>query len=143
MRLEPFCSMDLHYVDDFHLATPYDGDSGLGWGVGAGTVSGGLSGSATWSNQPTRRGDGSMLPDARGVIALGDGDEVFFDLTGRTVFVDGPDGAVGRQLLMCLFETGAAAHRWLNNTVCVAEGVIDPARMTMHLDVARCVVEPA
>jgi hypothetical protein len=57
-------------------------------GVGDGTVTGErLSGGVQWSNQPRRRGDGTMLPDARGVITTHEGAEVFFDLTGRTVFV--------------------------------------------------------
>ena len=144
MRLEALCAMDLHYVDGFHLATPYGGESGLGWGVGAGTVTGErLAGTAQWSNQPARRGDGTMLPNARVVITTADGAEVFVDLTGRTVFVEQASGLVGRQLLMALFESADEQHAWLNGTVCVAEGVIDAERMSMHLDVFLCVSELA
>ena len=142
MRLEALCAMDLRYVDGYHLATPYGGESGLGWGVGEGTVTGErLAGTARWSNQPTRRGDGSMLPNARGVITAADGAEVFFDLSGRTVFEEQPSGLVGRQLLMALFESADERYGWLNTTVCVAEGVIDAERGSMHLEVLLCIRE--
>ncbi len=59
-----------------------------------------------WSNHPRARGDGVMLPCARGVILTDDGAEVMFDLTGRTVFAEQPSGGkAGRQLLMTLFES--------------------------------------
>jgi hypothetical protein len=50
-------SMDLRYTSDFHLVRPYGNESGVGWGVGDGTVAGErLSGSTQWSNQPRRPG---------------------------------------------------------------------------------------
>ena len=91
------------------------------------------------TNYPSGRGDGVMLPSARGVITTGDGAEVMFDLTGRTVFVAQPSGeTVGRQLLMTLFETEHESYTWLNNTVCVTEGKIDPERMVTHMEVWLC-----
>jgi hypothetical protein len=139
MRLEPLCAMDLEYVGGFHLATPYGSESGAGWGVGVGQVTGErLSGTAQWSNHPERRGDGTMLPNARGVITAEDGAEILFSLAGRTVWLDRDGEHVGRQLLMTLFESGHERYSWLNNTVCVAEGVIDPERLTVHLEVDLC-----
>ena len=142
MRLEPLCAFDLHYTSDFHLTRPYGNESGTGWGVGDGRVTGErLTGTAQWSNQPARRGDGAMLPNARGVVATDDGAEVVFDLTGRTVFVDRDGEEVGRQLLLVLLESEDGRYAWLNNAVCVGDGVISPETMTMHLDVFQCVSE--
>ncbi len=143
MHVDRFCSMDLRYTGDFHMARPYGNESGLGWGVGDGTVTGGrLSGDALWSNQPHRRGDGAMLPNARGVITTHEGAEVLFDLTGRTVFVDRDGELVGRQLLMALFESEDERYSWLNNKVCMAEGTIDPRVLTVHIEVYTCESDP-
>lgn len=142
MRLDVLCTMDMRYTSDFHLARPYGNEAGLGWGVGDGTVTGErLAGAAQWSNQPARRGDGVMLPNARGVIATADRAEVFFDLTGRTVFVEHGGHEVGRQLLTVLFETEHPRYAWLNNTVCVGEGVIDPVALTVAIEVYLVVTE--
>lgn len=84
MRLEPLCRMDLRYVEGPHVIRPYGNEAGLAWGTGAGSASGErLSGDVVWSNPPTRRGDGTMLPNARGVVMTTDGAKVVFDLTGR------------------------------------------------------------
>ena len=142
MRLEPLCAFDLQYTSDFHLARPYGNESGIGWGVGGGRVSGVLlAGSAQWSKQPGRRGDGAMLPNGRGVVTTADEAEVVFDLTGRTVFVDRDGEEVGRQLLLVLLESEDGRYAWLNNAVCVGDGVISAETMTMHLDVFQCVSE--
>jgi hypothetical protein len=112
-------------------------------GVGGGRVEGErLSGTAQWSNHPQRRGDGAMLPNARGVITTDGGAEVLFSLTGRTVWLDRDGGQVGRQLLMTLFESQDERYSWLNNTVCMAQGVIDPERLSVHLEVEICLSDP-
>jgi hypothetical protein len=139
MRLDWLCSMELRYTTDFHLARPYGNESGVGWGIGEGTASGErLSGTVQWSNQPRRRGDGTMLPNARGVITTAEAAEVFFDLTGRTAFVDRDGEKVGRQLLMTLFESEDERYSWLNDTVCMTEGAIDMARGISTFQVFRC-----
>lgn len=139
MRLERLCAMDWRYTTDFHLLRPYGGESGLAWGLGDGTVTGErLAGTAQWSNQPSRRGDGAMLPNARGVVTTSDGAEVFVDLTGRTVFVQSEGITVGRQLLMALLTAEDERYAWLNNTVCMAEGKIDPERLSAHFEVFVC-----
>jgi len=139
MRLEPLCSFDLHYIGDFHLARPYHGEAGTGWGRGEGVTRGArLSGVMAWSNHPARRGDGAMLPNARGVITTEDGAEVLVDLNGRTVWVERDGREVGRQLLMVVMESEHDDYLWLNNAFCVGEGVIDPETMTSHIDVFQC-----
>ncbi len=139
MRLERLCTMDLQYVGDFDLVRPYGNESGLGYGGGEGSVEGErLSGSLRWSNHPTRRGDGVMLPSARGAITTADGAIVLCDLTGRTVFVTIDGETVGRQLLMTLFESEDERYTWLNETVCIAEGAIDPVQMAAHFLIHMC-----
>ena len=142
MRLEPLCAFDLRYTQDFHLVRPYGNESGSGWGIGDGRVSGErLAGTAQWSNQPDRRGDGAMLPNARGVVVTDDGAEVVFSLTGRTVFAERLGEEVGRQLLLVLLESEDERYAWLNNTVCVGDGLVSAETMTMHLEVFECVGE--
>jgi hypothetical protein len=143
MHLEHLCALHLQYEAGFHFVSPYKGDSGIGWGIGRGTASGErLQGTVRWSNHPSRRGDGVMLPCARGVVLTTDSAEVMFDLTGRTVFMDQPSGEkAGRQLLMTLFETENESYKWLNNTVCMTEGQIDPERLFMHMEVWLCHAE--
>ena len=113
MRLEPLCAFDLQYTSDFHLARPYGNESGIGWGVGAGPAA-----------------DEQLYADMAA-----------FDLTGRTVFVDRDGEEVGRQLLLVLLESEDGRYAWLNNAVCVGEGVISPETMTIHLEVSQCVTE--
>jgi hypothetical protein len=133
----------LQYEGGFHFVGPYEGGAGIGWGIGSGTASGErLQGTLRWSNHPSGRGDGVMLPWTRGVVLTDDGAEVMFDLTGRTVFVDQPSGEkVGRQLLMTLLESENESYKWLNNTVCMTEGKIDPERLVMHMEVWLCYAE--
>lgn len=139
MHLEKLCTLELQYVGDFHYVGPYAGESGIGWGRGEGTASGDrLRGVVQWSNHPRGRGDGVMLPAARGVVTTHDGADVLFDLTGRTVFVERDGEKVGRQLLMTLFEAEDERYRWLNQTVCMTEGAIDPVRMVMRMEVHLC-----
>ncbi len=142
MKLEGLCTLEIAYIGPFHLARPYGNESGLGWGRGEGTVSGDqLSGRLEWSNHPARRGDGAMLPNTRGVITTDDGASVLFELTGRTVFAEHEGEQVGRQLMMMLLESEHDAYRWLNDTVAICEGRIDPVRTTARVDVHLCISE--
>src|SRR4051812_23815104 len=100
MLLNPLCSLDLRYEGDFHLVRPYGNESGTGWGRGDGTVTGErVSGRYSWSNHPRRRGDGSMLPNVRGVVTTIDGAELMLELTGRTSF---DQHGIGHQSLFVL-----------------------------------------
>ena len=81
-----------------------------------------------------------MQPATRGVITS-DGVAVMFDFTGRTLFVDRDGEVAGRQLLMTLFESDHDLYRWLNDTVCMTEGAIDPVRKVMRAKVYLCVPE--
>ena len=139
MHLVPLCTMDLGYVGGFHSARPYGNEAGIGWGIGDGTAAGDqLSGDVQWSNHPIRRGDGMMLPNLRGMVVTPDDHEVFFDLGGRTTWVERVDETLGRQLFAAFFESEAEPYKWLNDEVCIAEGVIDPKHLTFHLDIHLC-----
>ena len=105
MHLAKLCSIEFRYLDA-HFPKPYGDESGPGWGIGEGTVSGErLSGTLQWSNHPSLRSDGVALPDFRGVISTADGARVLVSFTGRTAFVPRGNETVGRQLLMALFES--------------------------------------
>ena len=72
------------------------------------------------------------------LVTTEDGAEVFFDLVGRTVWVERAGHEVGRQLLAVTLESGHEAYAWLNQTFCVREGVIDPGTLTARIVVALC-----
>jgi hypothetical protein len=141
MQLEYICDMQLvyrhepFYADKFLLVRPYGGEEGTGYGEGDGTVSGPrLRGSLRWVNHPHRRSDGTMLPDAHGVILTDDRAAIMFTLQGRTVF----EQQQGKQLLSVIFETETEAYRWLNSLFCVLEGLIDGERLQMRARVYAC-----
>ena len=129
VRLEPLCSFDWSYDEDvrlpapgYALVSPYGSDEGIAYGEGRGTASGLVAGSVVWSNYPHRRSDGRMLPNVRGLITTDDGATIVFEFRGRTIFVEGDPS--GRQNLVGWFEADDQRYRWLNDTVCIAEGRI-------------------
>jgi hypothetical protein len=137
MRLERLCEMRWAYRDGFELVKPYGGEEGLGYGEGTGTVNGErLSGTVRWANHPRRRSDGRMLPNGGGVLTTSEGAKLPFLFQGRTVF----DGAVGSQLIVFWFEAADERYRWLNDAVCVAEGLIKGAG-EVRIAVYECVNE--
>ncbi len=61
---------------------------------------------------------------------------------GRTIWIGAEGHRKGRQVLMILFEAEAERYRWLNDAVCILEGVIDPRALTMApMPVYVCVNE--
>lgn len=75
-----------------------------------------------------------MLPDAHGVIVTIDKAVIMFTLQGRTVF----EQDHGKQLLGVSFEAEAETYRWLNETFCVLEGLIDSERLRMRARIHSC-----
>jgi hypothetical protein len=137
VRLEPVSVFRLSYEEDARIAAPgyaivsaYGGDEGIGYGEGRGTATGGIEGDVVWSNYPRRRSDGQMLPNARGLITTADGGAILFELRGRTIF--GDDG-LGRQNLVGWFESDHESYRWLNDVVCIAEGMIGAEGMEIRV----------
>jgi hypothetical protein len=141
MHLDPLGEMELVYRDSsfgekFILARPFGSEEGSGYGEGEGSIKGErINGTLRWVNHPHRRSDGSMLPDAHGVIKTVDGAMVLFAMQGRTVWV----GETGRQLLSVTFESQHERYKWLNNTYCVLEGAIDSVALKMRSRVYACI----
>lgn len=141
MQLEFICDMELRWNnepltgEEFILVRPYGGEEGSGWGEGDGTVSGPrLQGKLRWYNHPHRRSDGTMLPNASGIIVTPDQAVILVTIQGRTAF----EGDVGRQLLSVLFESEAEAYRWLNTSLCVLEGIVLDKPLRMRARVYAC-----
>ena len=137
MRLELLSVFRWSYEEGARVPAPgyaivsaYGGDEGIGYGEGRGTATGRIEGDVVWSNYPRRRSDGQMLPNARGLITTSDGAAILFELRGRTIF--GDDG-VGRQNLVGWFESDDERYRWLNDVVCIAEGMIGTEGMEIHV----------
>ena len=126
MRLEPICDMQLSYQGGFSLVKPYGGEEGSGYGHGDGRADGPrLSGAVLWANHPRRRSDGRMLPNAGGLVTTQDGAKVTFLMQGRTVFGENAKGErVGGQNIVMWFEADDERYKWLNDAMCVVEGVI-------------------
>ncbi len=145
MRLNLLCEMQLGYdqIDDktdFTLVRPYGGEEGSGFGGGTGAVTGEkLTGTLRWVNHPHRRTDSVMLPDAHGMITTHDGAIVLFSLSGRTIITNGR----GTQLLTMLFEAEDERYRWINNTYCVMEGIINVTKGVVESKVWQCINELA
>src|SRR5436189_6213414 len=147
MRLEKISVFRWSYDEDirvptpgYALVSPYDGEEGIGYGEGRGTATGRIQGAVVWSNYPRRRSDGRMLPDVRGLVRTGDGASILFELRGRTIFEgDQP----GRQNLVGWFESDQENYRWLNDVVCIAEGLITTPgwRSTCMAAYATCSIE--
>lgn len=143
MRLKPLCTLELAYREEslyqgkFVVARPYDSKEASAYGEGDGWVKGEkLQGTLRWVNHPHCRTDGVWLPNLHGVIQTEDGASILFSLQGRTKFM--ADGK-GHQLLTTIFETGDERYKWLNDSICVLEGVIEG--FAMHAQVFQCINE--
>jgi hypothetical protein len=137
MRLEELSVFQWTYGDTaridppgYVLVSPYDGLEGIAYGEGRGTAAGRIEGSVVWSNYPRRRSDGRMLPNVRGLITTHDGASILFELRGRTIF-EGDEP--GRQNLVGWFESADVRYQWLNDVVCIAEGLITDEGMEVRV----------
>ena len=139
VRLEPLSVFRWNYEEDVRVKAPgytvlsaYGSEEGIGYGEGRGTATGRIDGTVVWSNYPRRRTDGRMLPNLRGLITTHDGASVIFELRGRTIF-EGDEP--GRQNLVGWFESDHESYRWLNDLVCIAEGLISATAGDMVINV--------
>lgn len=132
MRLNPLCDARWTYelIEEVAAAPGRDGRV---YGQGTGTLTGRLSGTASWSNFPRIRG-GYASPDAHGVIKVDDG-VVLFTLTGLSSLTD------GRGVHVLTFQTDAPSHLWLGDVIAVGEGSIDVERHELAMRYYECVVE--
>jgi hypothetical protein len=137
MKLEEISVFHLQYEEDVRIAAPgyalvgaYETQEAAAYGEGRGKADGRIEGSVVWSNYPRRRSDDRMLPNLRGLIVTRDGAEIVFEFRGRTIF-EGEEP--GRQNLVGWFESGDPRYRWLNDVVCIAEGLIADEGMRIHV----------
>ena len=136
MRLEHLCDMELGYQGGFTLIQPYASEEGAGFGAGEGMASGDrLAGRIRWVNHPQRRSDGVMLPNVHGVITTAEGAPILFTLRGRTIGAQTALGRQSQQVLSALFEAEDERYRWLNTTLCIAEGRqnLETLRFQFHI----------
>jgi len=82
-----------------------------------------------------------MLPDAHGLILTDDGAKILFSLQGRTSWVGTGAERRGHQVLVAMFEAEDERYQWLNDTLCIVEGVIDPKSLIMRASVYACIHE--
>src|SRR5512132_2861525 len=75
-------------------------------------------------NTPYAAGSSSTLRSEDPLITTQDGALILFEFRGRTIF-EGDEP--GRQNLVGWFESDYETYRWLNDLVCVAEGLITDA----------------
>jgi hypothetical protein len=121
---------------------PFGGVEGAGFGDGDGTITGTLEGKLVWANYPRRREDGVWMPNVRGWIVTGDGDEILLSVHGQSLL----EKAAGtRRAILARLEltTGAERYRWVNTCFLVAEGEIDEETDDVFLDVYVCINEAA
>jgi hypothetical protein len=137
VRLEPLSVFRWSYEKDvrvkagYTIVSAYESDEGIAYGEGRGTATGRIEGTIVWSNYPRRRTDGRMLPNLRGLISTDDGASILVELRGRTIF----EGDEGRQNLVGWFESDHESYRWLNDLVCIAEGLISATTGEMVINV--------
>jgi hypothetical protein len=129
MRIELLCDVDWHdreqqcYGGAVLVLRPYGTAEVLALGELVGTVRGAqLHGSLHGINHPHARGDGVFLPDIHGVLRTAAGIPILCTFRGRTVF----DDPRGDAMMWVTFAAEDAAYRWLNNAVCMYEGVVNP-----------------
>ena len=132
MQLEHLCDVSWIY-DLVHEVEPAERADGRIYGQGTATFDGRLAGSARWSNFPRLRND-FALPDARGVVQMGDV-EVLFALTGLSSLVD------GKGVHVMTFQTASPSHLWLNDVLAVGEGTIDVEHGQLAMRYYECRVE--
>jgi uncharacterized protein DUF3237 len=123
MKLAPLCTLELSFDDPLELVQTVHGDGGI-YGTGSGVADGErLSGTVRWTNHPRVRADGTTLPDLHGVIELGDGVKVMFQMSGvSTLLADGVNRDTRASIT---FTAPAGPYGWLNDAFCVCEGAYD------------------
>ena len=143
MHLEPLCNLELAYREEslyqgkFVMARPYDSQEASAYGEGDGWVKGErLQGTARSVNHPHCRTDGVWLPNLHGVIQTEDGASILFSLQGRTKF---RPGGQGNQILTAILQTGDERYEWVNDSICILEGVIED--FAMRAQIFQCINE--
>ena len=141
MRLDFLFEMELDYDGGFFVIAPYGEAQGSGYGTGGGRVIGErVSGTVRWSNHPSRREDGVLMPDAHGVIDTDDGARIIFHLGGYSHPIE--DAPTLRAIVSpATFETDDDGYRWLNDVIAVGDGTIDFQTLSLQMRYYACIGE--
>ena len=122
MRLEPLYVVRFSYSGGWgaNLAG-LDSTEGQYFFLAEGRCEGRISGLFRGANHPSRRGDGTFLPDFQGVIETDDGAEVLFDYRGY-----GRAYPAGRRQIVtsATHLSEDERYRWLNDSLSVGVGEV-------------------
>lgn len=120
MKLVPLFEMVHKYVErhPVSLKGPL-GTTSTAWMFREGTIKGErVSGSHRAMNKSSVRADNVVTPDIRGALTTLDGSEIYYEIRGYGVEVDGLRHFSGSMY----FLTDAEAYTWLNTVVAIMEG---------------------
>ena len=120
MQLVPLFEMVHKYVERHSVALkgPLGTDS-TSWMFREGTILGErIQGSHRATNKSVLRADNVVTPDIRGALTTDDGAEVYYEIRGYGIEVDGLRHFKGSMY----FLTDAPQYEWLNTVLAVMEG---------------------
>ena len=120
MKLVPLFEMVHKYVErhSVQMKGPL-GTENVAWMFREGTIEGErVRGGHKAMNKSVVRSDNVVTPDIRGVLTTQDGAEVYYEIRGYGIDVDGLRHFKGSMY----FLTGAPQYEWLNTVVGVMEG---------------------
>jgi hypothetical protein len=142
MKLVPLFEMVYRYVERHNVALkgPLGTDS-TAWMFREGTIVGDrIRGGHKAMNKSVVRSDNVVTPDIRGILTTDDGAEVYYEIRGYGIDVDGLRHFKGSMY----FLTDAEKYAWLNTAVGAIEGryTRDPEGFLIGtFNVYECVAE--
>ena len=139
MRLDPLYTVTFTTPEAWSVEVASDaGIEGRGFLLAEGRSAGRLSARYRAANFPTKRSDGALVPEFRGVLETDDGGAILFEWQGLAVL---GDSGMRRLLGSLVHTTDAPRYRWLNDRVCAVEGEVRPRSDGSGFDVVLEVSE--
>lgn len=139
MRLDHLFDGETWYEDDGVWV--YGETEAAGYVAGAGSLTGPvIRGALRFSNRPSRREDGTWLPDIRGYVTTDDGAGVLLEACGISVPESGP-GETRDVVCSLVFRSSDPRYAWLNRISAIMEARHDPQTARMRLRAFACVNE--